>query len=103
MQGPGARIVNHDTRIQWNVNSLTGGKGVDVIFDLVGGDLFDQCARCINWKGRILVVGFASARSRNTKPIWRFVRAFTAFLDVRTASPLVGEAVPTRPTPTKPC
>ena len=39
---------------------LTGGKGADVIFDPVGGDLFDQSTRCINWKGRILVVGFAS-------------------------------------------
>jgi NADPH:quinone reductase len=31
-----------------------------VVFDPVGGDLFDQCARAVNWNGRILVVGFAS-------------------------------------------
>src|SRR5690554_7390803 len=44
------------------VKQLTGGKGADVIYDPVGGDLFDQCMRCINWKGRLLVVGFASGR-----------------------------------------
>ena len=31
-----------------------------MIFDPVGGELFDQCTRSINWNGRILVVGFAS-------------------------------------------
>lgn len=44
------------------VKDLTGGKGADVIYDPVGGDLFDQATRCINWNGRILVVGFASGR-----------------------------------------
>ncbi len=42
--------------------ALTGGKGADVIYDPVGGDLFDQATRAINWKGRLLVVGFASGR-----------------------------------------
>ena len=31
---------------------------MDVIYDPVGGELFDQCMRCINWYGRVLVVGF---------------------------------------------
>jgi NADPH2:quinone reductase len=44
------------------VKELTEGKGADVIYDPVGGDLFDQAARCVNWNGRILVVGFASGR-----------------------------------------
>jgi NADPH:quinone reductase len=42
------------------VKELTGGKGADVIFDPVGGDLFDQSTRSINWNGRLLIVGFAS-------------------------------------------
>ena len=54
-------LVNYgDGQLKEKVKELTGGKGADVIYDPVGGDLFDQCARCINWKGRILVVGFAS-------------------------------------------
>jgi len=42
------------------VKALTDGRGADVIFDPVGGEVFDQSVRCINWEGRILVVGFAS-------------------------------------------
>jgi NADPH2:quinone reductase len=41
------------------VREITGGRGADVIYDPVGGDLFDHCLRSIAWKGRILVVGFA--------------------------------------------
>ena len=44
------------------VKELTGGDGCDVIYDPVGGDLFDQATRCIAWEGRYLVVGFASGR-----------------------------------------
>ena len=42
------------------VRALTDGKGVDVVFDPVGGEAFKQSVRCIGWEGRILVVGFAS-------------------------------------------
>ncbi len=44
------------------VNELTGGDGADVIFEVIGGDIFDQSLRCINMFGRILVLGFASGR-----------------------------------------
>ena len=44
------------------VKALTGGKGADVIFDPVGGDVFDESTRCIAFDGRLLVVGFASGR-----------------------------------------
>lgn len=44
------------------VKAMTGGAGADVIYDPVGGDVFDQSLRCINWGGRILVIGFAAGR-----------------------------------------
>jgi len=44
------------------VKELTEGKGADVIYDPVGGDVFDESIRCINWGGRILIVGFTSGR-----------------------------------------
>lgn len=47
-----------DGALKDKVKALTDGKGADVIYDPVGGPLFDQCIRCINWDGRILVVGF---------------------------------------------
>ena len=42
------------------VKELTDGKGADVIFDPVGGTVFDESMRCINWNGRILAIGFTS-------------------------------------------
>ena len=44
------------------VKALTGGRGADVVFDPVGGDVFDESVRCIAPEGRLLVVGFASGR-----------------------------------------
>lgn len=42
------------------VKQLTGGAGADVIYDPVGGALAQECFSCIAWRGRFLVVGFAS-------------------------------------------
>ena len=44
------------------VKALTDGRGADVIYDPVGGDVFDESMRCINWGGRILSIGFTSGR-----------------------------------------
>ncbi len=44
------------------LKQATGGTGVDVVFDAVGGDAFDACSRAIAWNGRLLIVGFASGR-----------------------------------------
>ncbi len=44
------------------VNDLTKGNGADVIYDPVGGDVFDKSTKCIAWNGRILVIGFTSGR-----------------------------------------
>jgi NADPH2:quinone reductase len=43
------------------VRDITGG-GADVIFDPVGGDVFDESVRCIAFDGRLLVIGFTSGR-----------------------------------------
>ena len=55
-------VVNYATTPDWKdeVKALTGGKGADVICDPVGGEVFEKSLRCINWNGRLLVVGFAS-------------------------------------------
>lgn len=44
------------------VKELTGGKGVDVVLDVVGGDAFTDSLRCLAEQGRILVVGFAAGQ-----------------------------------------
>lgn len=42
------------------VNDLTDSNGADVIFDPVGGDVFDRSRKCIAFEGRLLVIGFTS-------------------------------------------
>jgi len=42
------------------LKALTGGKGPDVVYDPVGGDLTEQAFRSIAWRGRLLVIGFAN-------------------------------------------
>jgi NADPH2:quinone reductase len=49
------------------VKDATGGKGADVIYDPVGGDIFDQSLKAIAWSGRLLVIGFASGRIPEVK------------------------------------
>ena len=44
------------------VKELTGGKGVDVVLDVVGGEAFTDSLRCLAEKGRVLVVGFAAGQ-----------------------------------------
>jgi len=44
------------------IKEITGGRGVDVAYDPVGGDAFDQALRSIAWGGRIIVIGFAAGR-----------------------------------------
>jgi NADPH2:quinone reductase len=42
------------------VREETQGRGVDVVIENVGGDIFDGCTRCIAWEGRLVIVGFSS-------------------------------------------
>ena len=57
-------LTHKDGEVEFRneIKELTGGLGADVIYDPVGGDVFDHSIRCINWGGRILIVGFASGR-----------------------------------------
>lgn len=54
-------LIDYSTSsLKDEIKRLTGGQGVDVIYDPVGGELFDQAVRGLAWNGRLLVVGFAS-------------------------------------------
>jgi NADPH2:quinone reductase len=55
-------LVNVTGGFREAVKSMTGGRGADVIYDPVGGDVFDESVRCIAFNGRLLVVGFTSGR-----------------------------------------
>jgi NADPH2:quinone reductase len=49
------------------VKAQTGGRGVDVVMDPVGGDVFDLSLKCLATEGRLLVVGFAGGRIPEVK------------------------------------
>jgi NADPH2:quinone reductase len=55
-------VVNVTGGFRERVREITGGRGADVIYDPVGGDVFDESVRCIAFDGRLLVVGFTSGR-----------------------------------------
>ncbi|MGY1844727.1 NADPH:quinone oxidoreductase family protein [Modestobacter sp. SYSU DS0875] len=51
-----------DEDVVARVKELTGGHGADVVYDPVGGDVFDASRKCVAFEGRIVVVGFTSGR-----------------------------------------
>lgn len=58
------------------VKAITGG-GADVIYDPVGGDIFDESTRCIAFGGRLLVVGFASGRIPTVRANIPLIKGFS--------------------------
>ena len=55
-------VTYDDGRLRDTVKDLTGGRGADVILDLLGGDVFDELTHCVAPLGRLLVMGFTSGR-----------------------------------------
>ena len=49
------------------VKEVTGGHGADIVYDPVGGDVFDKSTKCIAFEGRLVVVGFTSGRIPEAK------------------------------------
>ena len=67
--------VNADFRN--GVKTLTHGRGADVIFDPVGGDVFDESVRCIAFNGRLLSIGFTSGRIPNLPVNMALIKGFS--------------------------
>ena len=60
--GADATIDYSREDLRERLKTLTGGKGVDVVYDPVGGELSEPALRGIAWRGRYLVIGFADGR-----------------------------------------
>jgi NADPH2:quinone reductase len=101
------------------VKALTNGKGVDVVYDPVGGDLAEQALRATGWHGRYLVIGFASGEiprvplnlallkeasivgvwygpwaERHNDELWENVVELNAMVDAGAIRPRYSEAFP---------
>jgi NADPH2:quinone reductase len=61
LAAPQAVIIAED-RFREQVAELTGGALADIVFDPVGGDVFDESTRCVAFGGKLVVVGFTSGR-----------------------------------------
>ena len=70
-------VINTHSGFKDEVKALTFGRGADVIFDPVGGDVFDESVRCINFEGRLLVVGFTSGRIATLSSNMPLIKGFS--------------------------
>lgn len=61
-----ARSDLHDA-LRAQVYAETARRGADVILDMLGGDIFDAAIRALAWRGRLVVIGFASGRIATLK------------------------------------
>ncbi len=82
-RGRGAdHLLRYDSEdVRDRVLELTGGDGADVVFDPVGGDVFDASLRCVAWEGTVLVIGFAAGRIPQA-PAWRLLLKSCAVIGV---------------------
>jgi NADPH2:quinone reductase len=70
-------VVNVTGGFRDEVKAITGGRGADVIYDPVGGDVFDESVRCIAFDGRLLVIGFTSGRIPNVSVNMPLIKGFS--------------------------
>lgn len=55
-------VILAEGRFREQVAAITGGALADIVFDPVGGDIFDESTRCVAFGGKLIVVGFTSGR-----------------------------------------
>ncbi|MCK0128118.1 NADPH:quinone oxidoreductase family protein [Erythrobacter sp. F6033] len=55
-------VILAEGRFREQVQEITGGALCDIVFDPVGGDVFDESTRCVAFAGKLVVVGFTSGR-----------------------------------------
>lgn len=63
--------------IRGQVREATGGDGVDVVVEIVGGSVFDGSIRALNWRGRLVVVGFTSGTIATLKTNYPLLKNIT--------------------------
>ena len=78
LKGSGAdHVINLRDGFRDKVKALTDGRGADVIFDPIGGDVFDESTRCIAFDGRLLVIGFMSGRIADIRTNIPLIKGFS--------------------------
>jgi NADPH2:quinone reductase len=70
-------VLNVTGGFREQVKAITGSAGADVIYDPVGGDVFDESVRCIGFDGRLLIIGFTSGRIPNISVNMPLIKGFS--------------------------
>jgi NADPH2:quinone reductase len=70
-------VLNVTGGFREQVKAITGSAGADVIYDPVGGDVFDESVRCIGFDGRLLIIGFTSGRIPNVSVNMPLIKGFS--------------------------
>ena len=71
------RVLDTGEHLRDEVKAIAGPKGIDLCFDPVGGDLFDQSVRCMAFGGRYLVIGFTSGRIPDISVNYPLIKGFS--------------------------
>jgi NADPH2:quinone reductase len=82
-------VVNyHDSSIHKSVREITGGVGVNIVYDPVGGSAYDSATKCIAQHGRIIMIGYSSGTWPKIDPLHAVLKSYSlvgAFAGARTA------------------
>jgi NADPH2:quinone reductase len=70
-------VLIAEGRFREQVAALTGGRLADIVFDPVGGDVFDESTRCVAFAGKLLVVGFTSGRIADISTNIALIKGFS--------------------------
>jgi NADPH:quinone reductase len=60
------------------VKALTGGRGVDVVYDPIGDKVADESLRCLAWGGRLLILGFLGGGPTNIRSNYLLIKGIDA-------------------------
>jgi NADPH2:quinone reductase len=58
-----SEVINYRTEdVRERIRAITGNRGVDICFEMIGGEIFDQMTRLIAWNGRLMPIGFVGGK-----------------------------------------
>ncbi|OWF56747.1 quinone oxidoreductase-like protein 2 homolog isoform X2 [Mizuhopecten yessoensis] len=74
-----SHVIDYNTEdVRGRLKELTNGKGPDVVFDTVGGDLFLECLKSLAHEGRILTIGYTSGKIPNIPANYLLIKSVSA-------------------------
>jgi NADPH2:quinone reductase len=60
------------------VKELTGGRGVDIVYDPIGAEVAEESLRCLAWCGRLLILGFLGGGPTNIRSNYLLIKGIDA-------------------------